>query len=95
MPSQPAGEGVGEQAIFVDVREHSGDGGMCGVAVHAEGLHLPQHSTPSLALDGDVVARPRPRRPPVVEQPGLDEGRQRGGDGIVRVVAAPEPESSL
>ena len=67
LATKPTGKGVGEETILVDVLEGGGDGGLCRVAVHAERLHVPQDAAPSVALDGDVVPRLCPGRPPVVE----------------------------
>ena len=95
LPAQPAGQGVGEEAVFIDVSEDRGDGGIGRLAIDAERLHLAQDPTPSVALDGDVVTRPRAGGALVVEQPVSDERCQDSGDDVVGVVAAPEPDSRL
>ena len=95
LSAQPAGQGVGEEAVFIDVGEDRGDGRVGGLAIDAERLHLAQDPTASVALDGDVVPRPRAGGALVVEEPVSDEPCQGSGDDVVGVVATPELDSSL
>ena len=95
LTAEAPGERVGEESVLIDLGEDCGDGGVCGVAVYAQRLHLSEHPTSSLPLDGDVMTRPRPRRPAVVEQSGSNQRRKCGGDDLLGVVAAPEPKPGL
>jgi hypothetical protein len=95
LTAKAPGERVGEEAVLIYLGEDCGDRGMCGVAVHTERLHLSEHPTSSLPLDGDVMTRPRPRRPAVVEQSGSDQRGKCSRDDLVGVVAAPEAKPGL